>query len=172
MITITGWSKKVKALIKSFQSETQTTRTQGGNPYFIPPGISLDEHYQFAMEAGMDPREYEKRNGASSSQPYPHQDHEPFQSRIPTDVPKRLRNNMILGILQYQRLSLIIVHKNNRRNTKVSRNVNSLKYLMTLFPLNTWPTRNTIDKGRNGCGVNKYSCKISIGTSWSWDLND
>ena len=66
--------KKVKALIKS---ETRSTRAQGGNPYYIPEGITLDEHYDLAMEAGMDPQEYVRRNyhGISSSQPYPHQAH-------------------------------------------------------------------------------------------------
>ena len=67
--------KKVKALIKSFQTETRSTRAQGGNPYYIPEGITLDEHYDLAIEAGMDPQEYVRRNyhGTSSSQPYPHQ---------------------------------------------------------------------------------------------------
>ena len=69
--------KKVKALIKSFQTESRSTRAQGGNPYYIPEGITLDEHYDLAMEAGMDPQEYVRRNyhGTSSSQPYPHQAH-------------------------------------------------------------------------------------------------
>ena len=60
--------KKVKALIKSFQTETRNTRAQGGNPYYIPEGITMDEHYDLAMEAGMDPQEYVRRNyhGTSS----------------------------------------------------------------------------------------------------------
>jgi len=68
---------KVKALIKSFQTETRSTRAQGGNPYYIPEGITLNEHYVLEMEAGMDPQEYVRRNyhGTSSSQPYPHQAH-------------------------------------------------------------------------------------------------
>ena len=53
--------KKVKALIKSFQTESRSTRAQGGNPYYIPEGITLDEHYDLAMEAGMDPQEYVRR---------------------------------------------------------------------------------------------------------------
>ena len=50
--------KDVKALInQSFQTEARSIRAQGGNPYhprgYHPRG--LDEHYDLAMEAGMDP---------------------------------------------------------------------------------------------------------------------
>jgi hypothetical protein len=43
----------------------------------ILEGITFDEHYDLAMEAGMDPQEYVRRNyhATSSSQPYPHQAH-------------------------------------------------------------------------------------------------
>ena len=72
-----GRPKKVKALIISFQAETRSTRAQGGNPYYIPEGITLDEHNDLATEAGTDPQEYVRRNyhGTSSSQPYSHQAH-------------------------------------------------------------------------------------------------
>ena len=52
-----GWSKNGKALIKSFQKETRSTRAQGDNPFYIPEGLILDEYYDLAMESGMDPQE-------------------------------------------------------------------------------------------------------------------
>ena len=76
MSRISDDPKNIKALVTSFPTDTRSTRAQGGNPY-IPEGITLDEHYDLAMEAGMDPQEYVRRNyhGTSSSQPYPHQAH-------------------------------------------------------------------------------------------------
>jgi len=60
--------KRVQALVASFLSTQRTTRNNV-NPYFIPPDITMEEHYQLAMDSGMDPREYDRRNyhGTSSS---------------------------------------------------------------------------------------------------------
>ena len=68
--------KRVQALVASFLSTQRTTRNNV-NPYFIPPDITMEEHYQLAMDSGMDPREYDRRNyhGTSSSQPFPHLAH-------------------------------------------------------------------------------------------------
>jgi len=44
--------KKVKALIKSFQAETRTTRAQGGHPYYIPEGISINNIVSWLWKQG------------------------------------------------------------------------------------------------------------------------
>jgi len=121
--------KKIKVLIRYFQSETRTTRTYGGNPYFIPPGISLDEHDQLAMESGMDPKEFERQN--CYGRHHLNLTHTkltlpprafPFQNTT-----QRTKAAQEQHDLQHHRLSSTIIHKINR-NTKVSRNVKSLKY--------------------------------------------
>jgi len=40
----------------------------------MPEGITLDEHYDLAMETGMNPQEYVRRNYHGTSS-YPHQAH-------------------------------------------------------------------------------------------------
>ena len=68
--------KKVKALIKSFQIETRSTRAQRRNPFYIPEGITLDEHYDLAMEPERTYKNmFVETTTESSSQLYPHQAH-------------------------------------------------------------------------------------------------
>ena len=66
MFRILDDPEEVKALIILFQTETRSTRAEGGSPYYIPEGITLDEHYDLAMEAGMDPQEYVRLNNHGS----------------------------------------------------------------------------------------------------------
>ena len=67
---------RVQDLVASFLSTQRTTRNNV-NPYFIPPDITMEKHYQSAMDSGMDPREYDRRtyHGTSSSQPFPYLAH-------------------------------------------------------------------------------------------------
>jgi len=55
----------LKALIKSFNMNQNDTRH--GTPYYIPNGISIDEHHVFAMASVMGSREYEHCNNYVTS---------------------------------------------------------------------------------------------------------